>query len=974
MMNIRSFATVFAVFSTFALAANIMPDPEARAYLKELAKSSASYQRRADRTSFFSRAQLKYGLERSDYLRRWCDRPLMQDTTFAKAGTFTVSNTGVFSAKNFINHKSYKVESHLLKKFNFDGFAFFPETFGRVDLFNHVGTPGTGDIKVLTELRPLYYDKERRTQIMSIAVKNPRTFRLNGKIVITSYPGSNEKLIPNWVKAKKELTDAFGDQFIVMPWLTLDGGIKPTGKNKCWSVADIRKMQERLRFYLRHLDGFYYNAPPFDNRRYHWDFDREVAIPIIHSVMNEPEFRNKYLGWGTKVGHMNCHIQPFGMDAFCTDTLRGTVGAALLAKADFVNCVEWDEENENTCFRPMTVTGFSTLRICRAFEQLANGGKFSPLADDDLSIPNLILSYPRVVAAGQLVELEIVNVPDSNDKDTVKVAVALRDNDGKTVWQSPEKVMQKGEISTQLFPVPSETLAKYRFLNPVMTVDGKTFDRSFYPIEIRAWWHWDYLYAKHCLRDMPENTTAEITYSKPDKHGLIQAQVNVSSPTALRSIEIMTGDNLVVYSHDAKGAQFRETADTAAFRITLQASPKSNLMITGSVRFLNAPGLKATSGRAAFSGTADNWVMNEFNLHHRPVHRYISIPRRELANAVMEVDLPGLTKQKTVIRLADVQKLGSIGVGGDHSSNLVIARNNQQMAMPEPLGGKEYTFTVPLRPDSFDAAFMVQTVDEKFRIHRSKKTTPLKLSGKMGKINVYSMAKKQHASAEVDVDSLRPLAYDFSALRGSVLTSTYGTSMDGILSGYVPQTTGFGQGETLYGNGMKKFFKKIKVGELADSVPEREVIDGKNVLVFKGGQYVSLPMGIIPPFAGYEISMDVYVTKDGGKIQTLLTDSREGFTLQLRNRVPVALFYCNNLIGIESALKMATGIRLRPWTWNRIVVKFDQKKMVINVNGVDGEPVSFSGYNRYPRATTLGASERGEFFTGKIRDFVITPR
>ena len=39
MMNPRFLATVFAAFSTFALAANIMPDPEAREYLKELAKA-----------------------------------------------------------------------------------------------------------------------------------------------------------------------------------------------------------------------------------------------------------------------------------------------------------------------------------------------------------------------------------------------------------------------------------------------------------------------------------------------------------------------------------------------------------------------------------------------------------------------------------------------------------------------------------------------------------------------------------------------------------------------------------------------------------------------------------------------------------------------------------------------------------------------------------------------------------------------
>ena len=35
--------------------------------------------------AFFPRAQFHYGLERTDYLHRWYDRPLCQDSTFADA-------------------------------------------------------------------------------------------------------------------------------------------------------------------------------------------------------------------------------------------------------------------------------------------------------------------------------------------------------------------------------------------------------------------------------------------------------------------------------------------------------------------------------------------------------------------------------------------------------------------------------------------------------------------------------------------------------------------------------------------------------------------------------------------------------------------------------------------------------------------------------------------------------------------------
>ena len=83
------------------------------------------------------------------------------------------------------------------------------------------------------------------------------------------------------------------------------------------------------------------------------------------------------------------------------------------------------------------------------------------------------------------------------------------------------------------------------------------------------------------------------------------------------------------------------------------------------------------------------------------------------------------------------------------------------------------------------------------------------------------------------------------------------------------------------------------------------------------------------------------------------------------------MVYCNQL---DKPFKTAYGPRLKPWQWNKVKFRYDQKNLTVTVNGVSGKPVSASGYFRYPRATVLGSSERGEFFTGKIRDFKITPR
>lgn len=76
----------------------------------------------------------------------------MQESSLANGSSAAESNySGLFSENGFINHGSYLLESKLLEKFNFTGFAFFVQATGILDIVNHVGTPGTGDIKLLAE-------------------------------------------------------------------------------------------------------------------------------------------------------------------------------------------------------------------------------------------------------------------------------------------------------------------------------------------------------------------------------------------------------------------------------------------------------------------------------------------------------------------------------------------------------------------------------------------------------------------------------------------------------------------------------------------------------------------------------------------------------------------------------------------------------------------------------------------------------
>jgi DNA-directed RNA polymerase subunit beta' len=59
---------------------------------------------------------------------------------------------------------------------------------------------------------------------------------------------------------------------------------------------------------------------------------------------------------------------------------------------------------------------------------------------------------------------------------------------------------------------------------------------------------------------------------------------------------------------------------------------------------------------------------------------------------------------------------------------------------------------------------------------------------------------------------------------------------------------------------------------------------------------------------------------------------------------------------------------------NRLLLANAPDIIVRNEKRMLQEAVEAYGFQRYPRATLLGASERGDFFKGKIRGLKITPR
>ncbi len=927
-------------------------EAKAEALLDEMKKASVAYQRRTGRTVMVSRAQLKYGLERNDYLHKWIDRPLLVDPSLPHA-------------PGFLNENVYRVMQKLVKSSMLDGFAFFPESKGRQELYDKARLPGA-EMTIMTEINS---QRKPKFEIIEKALNNPQSLRIDGKLVLTSYPSSDD--LNHWRELRKQLVDKFGDQFVLMPFYKLyPADFRKTGPDGSFSAADLEALRQRLRNWLRVVDGVYRNVPALKNRRYYAPTDRDIIIPLIHSVLMEDEFKHKYLAWGTKVGHENFEWLSYGMDSTGTGMLRGTMETAVLSRADIINCVEWDEQNENTSFRPTLYNSFSTMRILRHFRGVLDGEAPPDLPGDDLSIPNIVLSYRKILVAGQILELELLNIPDRKpEPGDYRIELVLKNLAGNVVRKLPEQQLSKNELTAVMLEIPVEDIVQHQVLVPELTVHSgeRTFQMAdgFQPIELRASWNWDYKWVKQPLRDIIHGMKSELKVTQTFPDGTIELTGSLAAPELLNSIEIMDNGD-VAYSEEA-GA-LRETADQVVLCINLQAKDAQHKKLTsadqpvtlnGSLEFRNIKILKQRTLGSAIGQEGAKWNFKNVQIQHMIRQIFVVLPRREIEQGELVINLPGYVED--TLKLDELLELGVKGYPGPGGFNLVVRRFNSQILLPNPLNRDSAQFTVRMTPLSDNSVLHLQAVGKTGKVYRGSPVSLYKPSGETGKMAVYSMKHDKAVRIELDRRLLTDFNYLFNPRYGSVLYTAGGRQLLGISGGYLPQVVGRGSGGSSYGNagpvdpGMGDRYAKWTPEGDAWSLDFRE-------------SYVSLPQALVPPFGSFDLTMEIW-PRSGAGTQALLGCDSTGFQLVLANGVPTASIYQNNHYESgKSALVNTTGPAVKLNAWNRIRVRADQQTMQIWVNDQPGSAIEASGYQRYTRMFGLGVDQRrGRYFNGKIR-------
>ena len=947
--------------------------PEAEELLRAWAREGAAYRPRADHVGLFARAQLKYGLNHADYLHRWYERPLYQDTSYRVADERDV----------LVNPLSWRKTAELVRAAKMDGLAACPTQSGRHWIIPRSVEKG-GEMTAFLELPYGYHEGglDKYLKVAEMAYAMPNAYRIDGKVVLTRYPAVRESELDKAEAFRHALDAKYGkDAFIVLYYVTAFEDGLPDGP---MTVAALEKAREHLRRVLRKTDGIFYAGwEVYWPRRYDLAFERDVIVPMLRAVLSEPEFAGrKYLGMPMCQGHANCYRWCYSLDSNGTQMLVDRMRAMEALRPDFILACEWDEQNENTHFRPTVSCGHTNLRILRYWADRFAGHAPEPWPLDGeraRGLPNLVLSYRKSLVVGEPVEAEVLNIPDGTFVgETFTVALAWRDAAGMVRRSYDAQTLAADELKAVRFVSRASELAAARAVSPELTVrtsSGRTFRfaEGFWPLDVHATRQVDTWWIKTPVRELGE-ARGELRGTGPDANGVYEIAGDVSGDAPFDSVEVLEGPDTVFMAGSGDSSP-----DVERFVLDIQAHTAAEGLyaLTGTVTAVGMPNARLSRPRSrciATEGLA--WAFRNVPLRGWPWTLTLDVPRAEVASGAVVLDLPGWFRGR--IKLARVIEKDVVGLNGKGGASLTLRRDLRTPSIPARLGTNRVSFAFRMKPLDDNAVLRIQAVDAQKRVWRSRPFQPFRTPAKRS-VSYTVFERDEETVSRVSLDaSLVPaeVRYAFSPTRGSVVAAEgLGRAYWGILGGYLPQVNGIGRGESNYGNALAYNIGR-KTSDWDDSAPtyEREP-DGTWSVRFKGAEYATFPQQLLSLYAGWELDVEVWPeTLEGA--QAIFGCSAVGCNVTLVDGVPQASYF--DALGYarqSGSVRTAKGPRLKAKAWNRLKVAYDVQALTVSVDGAAGTPCAFSSYMHQQRYTTVGAENHAmQFFRGKLRNLAVRVR
>ena len=736
------------------------------------------------------------------------------------------------------------------------------------------------------------------------------------------------------------------------------------------SAADIEAAKEKLRNNLRHADGARwagYNAVTdiFDGERsFDPDFFRKYVKPIILEVYAEPEFKGKLLAVNVGMGHDNTYVGGQRDSSNGTKTLRDSIACALELDPDFITFFEWDEWNENTGIRPTLWNSFAARRVVRAMKAAAEGrGPEAPLAGDDTSIPNVILSFRKTLALGDSLRFELISVPDSAAKGTAVCRLTLKDEDGKVLAKLPEVTLDLTKMDERRVKWDSALAGDACAIVPELEIEWngnrRTWSDGLPFAEVRPTANWDRKWVLMPLRDLIDG--AKCTVSPAGfRDGTTRIRVAVESPQVIDRREVVDGGDIVYSMSGDERQAYREDEDHYVF---------------SSMNFCSIYTQKGAT--MSIEGVSDaEWMLGTNRTHglrrklfpqgEFTVDTYVRVLKREATNAVLKLDWPG--NGTFEVPLAKVLESGVYSVSGTNGFCMGVHRFNRQAAFFAPVNAKRAASVADIVPDLPVSVIGGHAITADGKICRSK---PIVVGARRGEklpIKVWSEEQKKAVTVEVDAARLPRFAYDVSGRKtGTVAKSQYGWAYNGILGGSTAVATRRNRG----GDSRQHCCTEERRGK-PSRAPDVTGEGRKAEMRFDGtDKYFVMPGGVIPTTCAYRFSFE-FRPEDPERVQEI-------FACGFGN--PTLWGVIGYLKLVDGGYVSGIGLSLHEYgdahfrskskvkagEWNRLEIVSDVDTLEMFLNGESSGKVKILQPGRFNCNCWFGG-RKGELYRGGIRD------
>lgn len=940
--------------------------------------------RQTPRTFIYAETVGSYSLFQN-FLHRWLDRPLFFDRTLRHA-------PGAFE---YDNKESFLRSRDAALRYGLDGFGVFGNYRGRLGRFNQV-KEWNGDNDGFATFPLVFYtlsgddfvaSGEDIANMIKAASATPVATTCDGRKLMGTYNMRATDAATQGKLCASVRTLAAGERY-VFPGELQESVLRRLSlqlrRNGRLDDGEIRELEKLVDDTLAVTDGLHlrvleYNRPA--DGPYTSYIDQNLLDGCLKDILlaayAKPQNSGKTLGFNVMQGYLN-NLSGMNHGEFGTATLRRCMASVLALNPDCLLLFEWNEENENTMFQPTVRNGQSIGRLLHWYANLLRGQPVSSYKGDDNAVPNLVLSYRVVFKPGERIEFEMLNIPSGEKSPTHDVRLILRDGAGRDLVKFPQETIRTDRLGAVTYAVPGEKLPLDGPIIPSLAVDGVEH-AGFHPMRQDATRCVDFKCVRQSLRDLPQVAVRDFTVKPSVAQGDFEFSVDMDCSEELMSVELVCNED-EVSAFDLANEYDRKKFDI--LRLFMYTGPGSSFVAPLEVEVTGTSGVRLRQEWKANvnPGRVQERAPGVFSLRSQwganEVPYFLMIPRGTASQTTVRISSDALMGKGTnaVLPVAVAMARGSFESAPDakRGFRIVLQKFDALPDVPMPIRARAVSWKGKVHVDDAAPMFHVRAITVGGKIWRSKAIAPVMQDWtRRERLAIYSEWKGGADDVEVPSALIPDIQYDFAPAAGASVTASGNHRHNASLGGgYV------------YG-GMfadKRAFRNTVEGFA--NAPQWVKEDGRWMLRFDGeNDYMHAPNETFPVGA-FTLTAE-FRPRYGEENMVLFRHAGLG-------RGSLQLFIVKGRLYAMWAdrafddpkrrtAKFDTGLEISNGEWNTIVVSYDFRTLMFEVNGKRRDyPFDRRGYIFHPAVfgghvitTDIAPPGPLAWFKGDLREFAI---